>query len=206
MKRCKSILSVITVIGFLCFGCKKHDKDDVGANADQSEKTAVETETIDTSPGQSEETAERTKTVSIKPDESKKTIPEQMLIEPGVGVGEIRLGMSIDDMTEILSDPDHTWSMESIYSSLGISVVSRDSESVESIKCGHLTNKLSPLVSACKYRTKEGIGMGASKEDIIRAYGEPSIRRGAQLIYKERGILFVLAGDKVICIWVSKPS
>lgn len=57
--------------------------------------------------------------------------------------------------------------------------------------------------------TPEGIGMGASRAQIIKAYGKPSREeskgRQADLSYNKLGIAFTLLNDRVVHIAVSKP-
>ena len=198
MKKYINILCVIAVIGFLCFGCKKKENDN------SAEK---ETETVTTTSDETQDIAETTEAVSEKTDEKTNTYNEkETLINPGVGVGDIRLGMAVDKMKEILGEPDYITSINLVYSSLGINVIARDGKNIESIMCGDAVSKNSPFVKACKYRTKEGIGMRTSEEEIISVYGKPTIRRKGMLHYKDRGILFILVDKKVICMWISNPS
>jgi hypothetical protein len=58
------------------------------------------------------------------------------------------------------------------------------------------------LVKAFTGRTKEGIGLQSTREDLIKAYGEPSsserLRGGTESIgYNSLGITFTLEGGKV---------
>jgi len=69
------------------------------------------------------------------------------------------------------------------------------------------------LVKAFTARTKEGIGMGSSRADIVKAYGETKdtipLPPGEQnlpgrdsLVYKKLGLTFSLVDDKVYHIIV----
>jgi len=138
MKKQVIILCVLVVVGLICISCKKSKKENA--------------------------VAEGTETATAKSEENKivdtNTEQEQaMLIHPGVGVGEICLGMKVDEMKNILGEPDYIEGNGYVYSSLGVTVFSADKVKIEFIHCGSIDEN-SPLVKMCKYRTKEGIGMG----------------------------------------------
>ena len=68
--------------------------------------------------------------------------------------------------------------------------------------CGDVTGINGPFVKAFKGRTKEGIGMRSTREDVLRAYGEPTesekFRGGLESMkYQPLGITFTLEGGKV---------
>ena len=163
MKKHLNILCIITMIGFLCFGCKKKESDN-----------SAET-----------------------------------LINPGVGVGKIKFGMTVQQMKDILGKPDiAATGISYMYTSLGIEVVAKDKTTISSILCGNPNNINLPVVKAmeetCKFKTAEGIGIGSTKVQIIKAFGQPMGRRDNRLLYKDKRISFTLADGKVIGIWVGK--
>ena len=150
-----------------------------------------------------------TENVSAKSDEIKNAYGEQeptILINPHIGVGDIRFTMTIDEMISIMGEQNnYDYSDLFEYDSLGIWVKRNSNNEIVMIICGDLTGEHPQLVEACKCRTKEGIGMASSEKDIISTYGEPSkIKKGERLHYKELGITFVLANDKVHCIVVMR--
>jgi len=69
-----------------------------------------------------------------------------------------------------------------------------------------------PGVKKFKGRTKEGIGMESSREDVIKAFGQPTTAKPwdsnekftghEQLEYKPLGLTFILQDGKVINIMV----
>ena len=181
MRNQVKVLYLIAVTGVLFVGCKK------------KEKTTV--------------FVEGTETVSAKSDESKNTYGEQelaILINPQLGVGDIRLAMTIDEMIGVMGEQDnYDYSDIFEYNSLGIWVKRNGNNEINMLICGDLTGEHPQLVEACKCRTKEGIGMGSNEKDIISTYGEPSkMKKGERLYYKELEITFMLANDKVYCIVV----
>ena len=185
MKNLLSILCVIATMGFLCLGCDKREKD--------------------------YPSTEETKTADTKITETKKTDisdkdEQGLLIRPRIGVGDIRLEMAVDEVMNMLGEPDDTYGRSLEYASLGISVLKdkNNPKAVEVIICGDTSGENPYLAEVCECRTKEGIKIGSSKNDIIRAYGQPSkIIKDQRLLYEKLGILFILADDKVICIWVT---
>ena len=58
------------------------------------------------------------------------------------------------------------------------------------------------MENACKVKTPEGIGIGSTEDEIIKAYGEPSRRRENKIFYKDMRTSFGLAEAKVIGIWL----
>ena len=173
-------LYAIVVFGLLCQGCaKKDDPNDV----EETESTAQTAQTVDSNnPG--------------------KVIAG---VQPGTSVGEVKLGMTVDELKNALGKPDtDATGISYVYTDLGIEVVIMDGK-VHSVYCAHHLTPNVPEFKACKYRTEEGIGIGSSESDIMSAYGEPTKRGNGALMYKELGIRFELDNDQVQKIIVLKP-
>jgi len=73
---------------------------------------------------------------------------------------------------------------------------------VQVVMCGDVTGINGPLVKAFTGRTKEGIGMNSSREEVIKAYGEPTssekfIGGIESLQYAPLGITFTLERGRV---------
>ncbi len=134
---------------------------------------------------------------------------ENLLIEPGVGVGAVKFGMTVDEMKGVLGKPDvAATGISFMYKSLGIEVVAKDKETVSAISCGNPHNINTPVVkalgTACKFKTAEGIGIGSTGDQILQAYGDPTKKSDERLLYKDEGIGFFLFDGKVIGIWLLK--
>ncbi len=132
-----------------------------------------------------------------------------LLILPGICVGDVRLGMTVDEMKDVLGKPDvAATGISFMYKSLGIEVVANDKKTVIAISCGNPHNINTPIVkalgAACKFKTAEGIGIGSTADHILQEYGEPSRKSNDGLLYKDDGIAFFLSDDKVIGIWLQK--
>ena len=144
-----------------------------------------------------------------KEETSQKQPAENLLIEPGIGVGDVKLGMTVDQMKDVLGKPDvAATGVSYMYKSLGIEVVVKDKQTISAISCGNPHNMTTPVVKAlgpaCRFRTAEGIGIGSAANEIIQTYGEPTKKSGDRLVYKEKKISFFLTDDKVIGIWLQQ--
>jgi len=133
---------------------------------------------------------------------------EDLLIHPGIGVGKIKFGMTVQQMKDILGKPDVAdTGISYMYTFLGIEIVARD-KVVTYIYCGNPHGKKSPVLKAleeaCKFKTAEGIGIGSTEAQVVEAFGQPTRRKDNQLLYMDERICFFLADDKVIGIWLRK--
>jgi len=130
---------------------------------------------------------------------------ESIVVEPGVAIGSVHSGMRIQQIIAELGQPDRTVNSTSPeinraldYTNIGLTVIPGDGEAVHSVG-------VRPPFAG---RTKEGIGMGASRADIIKAYGEPTAAKQMQpdsevLRYEPLGVRFQLQDDKVDLIVVT---
>lgn len=135
----------------------------------------------------------------------------RFVVEPGVGMGTVRFGMSLDEVKSILGRPDSAIG-ENILQYAGFAVTARDDKLI-SIVCGDANRTDSQFVKNCLCQTLKGIGMGTSEKEIIEAYGQPTRRRESRsasgdisLDYPGRGMRLILNNDKVHCMWFQKPK
>ena len=118
--------------------------------------------------------------------------------------------MTIEQLKNVLGKPDFSQEGKSFeYSSLGITVVTRDTKTVDTIFCGDMSGTDVLKIKSCKYHTAEGIGMGSSEAQIIKAYGEPTKKTYTESDRKLRlkygpGLGFMLIKDEVTGIFVRK--
>jgi hypothetical protein len=127
---------------------------------------------------------------------------EPIVIEPNVGVGNVRAGMRVQQMVAQLGEPQRRTANALEYTRLGFAVLPDSNGVVKVVMCGDVTGINGPLVKAFAGRTKEGIGMHSTREDVVKAYGEPTenekFRGGLEsLKYQPLGITFTLEGGKV---------
>ena len=171
-------LCAMVLLGLLCQGCAQRDEP---SDAEDTETTAhtVDSETQEMADGS---------------------------IQPGIGVGKVKFGMSVSELEDSLGKPDSdATGFSYVYADLGIEVVLKD-DRVFNIFCVQQIPD-NPEVKACEYQTAEGIGIGSTESNIITAYNEPTERRnGGYLIYKDLGLGFKLENDHVQRIIVLKPQ
>src|SRR5262245_54876657 len=141
------------------------------------------------------------------------TTNPSMVIEPRESVGRIRAGMKVADVIAAYGEPQRRTANALSYPRLGFAVMPGPDEVVQVVMCGDVTGPNGPLVKAFTGRTKQGIGMGSTREQIIAAYGEPSetqqlISRRQVLKYNDLGITFSLERGAVhhMIVRLSAPS
>lgn len=126
-----------------------------------------------------------------------------MLIVPGISVGDIRKGMTTNEVEAVLGKPEKWQGQIMVYDhTLGMSVSESKNSGVLVVFCGDSMLGY-PGVKAFKGRTKEGIGMESSRAAVIQAFGPPTSAKPwnvgqEQLVYKSLGLTFTLESDKVI--------
>ena len=130
------------------------------------------------------------------------TQPAPMLIVPGASVGDIRKGMTTNEVEAVLGKPDRWQGQIMVYDKkLGMSV-SESKRGVMVVFCGDSMLRY-PGVKTFKGRTKEGIGMESSRAEVIQAFGQPTSAKPwdagqEQLVYRQLGLTFTLESGKVI--------
>jgi len=87
--------------------------------------------------------------------------PSSTIVLPqDISIDSLHSGMTVQEVIAALGQPSHTDATGLEFSSVGLFICPGT---------GEVT-----LVPPSTGRTKEGIGMGSSRADVIRAYGEPS--------------------------------
>lgn len=125
-----------------------------------------------------------------------------LLIEPNLDVGPVRAGMTVQQAVTALGEPERRTSNALEYPRLGLALMPGPDQKVQVVMCGDVTGINGPFVKRFTGRTKEGIGMYSTREEVIRAYGEPTVsekmRGGLEsLQYAALGLTFTLETGKV---------
>ena len=101
---------------------------------------------------------------------------DESVIEPLVGIGPVRFGMSRAEVIEHFGQPDRIFEGQpaklNYVPSRGLNFVVDAELGLEEIGCwseGMLPSRVTTFAGS----TKEGIGIGASQEEITSAYGQP---------------------------------
>ncbi|HSU54004.1 MAG TPA: hypothetical protein VLT36_08115 [Candidatus Dormibacteraeota bacterium] len=123
-------------------------------------------------------------------------------IEPNVAVGPVHAGMRVQELVAKLGEPERRTANSLEYTRRGFAVMPGPDGTVHVIMCGDVTGISGPLVKAFTGRTKEGIGLGSTREDLVKTYGEPTsserFRGGTESIrYDPLGITFTLEAGKI---------
>jgi hypothetical protein len=119
--------------------------------------------------------------------------------------------MRIADVVAQLGEPQRRTANSLEYTSLGFAVMPGPDGIVQVVMCGDVTGINGPLVKAFTGRTKEGVGLKSTREEVIKAYGQPTfsehMRGGTEsLRYDPLGITFTLEADKVYHMIVRLPG
>ena len=116
------------------------------------------------------------------------------VIEPGVFIGPLHSGMTIQQVIAELGQPEQTNDKELLYPHLGLQVAhAAGGDVMYRVTIQH------PFAG----HTKDGIGIGSSRADVVQAYGEPKVAKpgpeaGSEfLIYDKPGLVFTLHDGKV---------
>ena len=103
-------------------------------------------------------------------------LPDKLIIEPLVGIGPVSFGMSKDEVMEHFGQPDRVFEGKvtklNYVPSRGLSFAVDTELGMNEIGCwsdGMLPSRITTFAG----RTKEGIGIGATQEEIVDAYGKP---------------------------------
>ncbi len=126
---------------------------------------------------------------------------ESMLIVPHLSVGKIRAGMTVQELVSAIGEPRNKTANAYDYPQLGLAVMPKNG-TVLAVMGGDVTGINGAYVKVFNGRTKEGIGLRSTREEILKAYGPPTEIKGKlgameSLIYENIGITFNLEGGKV---------
>ena len=140
---------------------------------------------------------------SKRPTHSALTSSASIVIEPGVSIGPVHSGMTIQQVVAELGEPDQKKDSALEYLNLGFSVIAGKEGLVHIVLCVD-SGKGGPFTKSFAGRTKEGIGIGSSRADVISAYGEPTAtesidgRPGFEVLrFKPLGLVFEIGDGKV---------
>ncbi len=150
----------------------------------------------------------------VDEDESR----DEIIIEPLVGIGPVRFGSSKDQVIEHFGRPDKVMAEGTklnYVASKGLGFTVDSELGLQMIQCwsDNWPTKLPFAVTTFVGRTKEGIGIGATQEEIVAAYGQPD-RTGTDsykgviqgLDYDKLRIKFSLWQDKLISMTLEAPK
>ncbi len=142
-------------------------------------------------------------------------LPDELTIEPLVGIGPVRFGMSKDEVMEHFGQPDRIFEGKvtklNYVPSRGLSFVVDTELGMNEIGCWS-DGMLPSRITTFSGRTKEGIGIGATQEEIVAAYGQPdrtSTRSGVpfeSLHYDKLQAKFTLNEGRLMSMILNAPK
>src|SRR5258708_15194759 len=95
-----------------------------------------------------------------------------LVIVPDMSVGGVRAGMTMQQVVAALGEPQRRTANALEYTHLGLAVMPGPDGIAAVVMCGDVTGINGPFVKAFTGRTKEGIGMCSTREDVVNAYGQ----------------------------------
>lgn len=149
---------------------------------------------------------------------------------PLVGIGPARFGMTKDEVIKALGKPDREFAQGKstylFYDSRGfelsIAPAGRPAPGLNHVSCVRTANDPFHEFRAFQGKTDKGLGLGATRAEILKAYGSPDpdpkpdpqeANTGAaassgiatDLVYRKLGLTFTLIKDQTIQITVAIP-
>ncbi|XZE53088.1 hypothetical protein SH139x_004808 [Planctomycetaceae bacterium SH139] len=132
---------------------------------------------------------------------------QSLKIVPAEGINAIRFGSSIADVRIALGEPTKekalgTSAREMVYAELGLVLLVHSKHGVGDIQCcsDHARYSLiyGVTMKAFPGKTKEGIGIGSTREEILAAYGEPtSHNRDGSIGYSSQHIGYEFIDSRI---------
>jgi hypothetical protein len=132
-----------------------------------------------------------------------------LIVIPKEGLGPVKFGMSKQEVIDRLGQPDKIdqrgTSLD--YSSRGFAVIVSPTHGARMLMF-YTQKTIIVKINDFAGKTKEGIGMGASAAEIIKAYGKPEAKETEEittrLTYrKSLGMEFTLFNDKLVMFSMS---
>jgi len=121
-------------------------------------------------------------------------------IQPGISIGPVHSGMKQQDVVAVLGEPNSRKDGVLEYHNLGIALLPGKGGFLKTVIFFNGGQPFKPFGG----HTTEGVGIGSSRAEIIKAYGEPAKIESARgfpgrstLVYKTQGINFHIQDDKV---------
>jgi len=125
------------------------------------------------------------------------------MVTPKEGIGAVKFGMTKKEVIEKLGEPDKIdqRGIALDYLSRGYSILVSPQRGVMMITC-YTQATFVVTVKDFAGQTREGIRMGVTAADVIKAYGEPDSKEKeaatTRLSYRKLGLDFTLFNDKLV--------
>lgn len=128
-------------------------------------------------------------------------------IEPGVGFGGLRVGMTAEEVEAAIGPAEGGAPGAWKYPSCGFVVIfGRHDPGVSMFLAGHGLAGGRGMAKRFTARTEEGLGIGSTREDVVAVLGEPPPGRDPELLgYPSLGIAWTLRDGKVAHVTIGRP-
>ncbi len=152
--------------------------------------------------------------ISCNDKADEETPVSELIIDPLVGIGPLKFGMSKEEVIKHFGPPDKVFAdgtKLNYVSSRGLSFTVDSELGLQEIGCwseGMLPSRVTTFAG----KTKEGIGIGACEEEIVAAYGQPDrTSTGSKgviqnLHYDKLSAKFSLKEDKLMTMTLGAPK
>jgi len=197
----KVVWFAVIVVAVLAYGCGKGEEAEMPAGAPEGVTPEAET-AAGTPEGLTPEAS-----AAVEEAAEPLVAKGEMLIVPKVGVGDVKFGMTLDEVKKLWGEPDRIeGGVVYSYYLKGLHVHgSRPSGIVAFATCfaaktvrpSPFSPVLGPRVRDFAGKTAEGIGIGSTVEEVVEAYGEPSSKGPGQMQYDGMLMTFTLEDGKV---------
>lgn len=141
---------------------------------------------------------------------SRSIMDPSWVVVPGKAVGPIRIGMSQEQVRAAVGEAEQTSLGGWEYPAGGYAVLfDKDRHIVDAIVAGDAGSPHGPLVKAFVARTPEGIGMGSTRTEVLKALGEPTADKkplGGGEVLSYQGLDLMLVDWAVAHLTVWKAS
>jgi hypothetical protein len=136
--------------------------------------------------------------------------PESMeiAVSPEHGIGPVKFGTKVEDIVRLLGEPDwrDDWEYTELgYDRRGFRLIANAKLGLYGIRC---FNKHGGAPTAVGFRgkTKEGIAIDATLDDVLKTYGKPDAQLDSVVFYRKQGYEFWFRDKKLVSIRVGRPS
>lgn len=153
----------------------------------------------------------------------------EMVVSPEDGIGPVKFGAKVADIVRLLGEPDwrddekdgvsvpfpaakpdpkgkKSMRTELGYDRRGFRLMADDSIGLYSIRCFDKRGGVSTELGF-RGKTKEGIALDASLDEVLKTYGKPDAQMDSRLVwYRKRGYEFMFHDMKLVSIQVNPPN
>jgi outer membrane lipoprotein-sorting protein len=151
-----------------------------------------------------------------------------LVVSPDDGIGPVKFGAKVADIVMLLGEPDwrddeedagpvpfpgaepHPKAVKQMrtelgYDRRGFRLMANDKSGLYSIRCFNKHGG-APTEVGFRGKTKEGIALDASLEDVLKVYGKPDAQLDSHYVfYPKRGYEFMFRDKKLVSIRVGRP-